>query len=322
MPTTIHYKPPKVNPQGGMVYTFPADCGKCLPCLKKRKNQWSFRLVQEKKEAFSSYFVTLTYNDTFLPMGEYGSVGNINDHKDFIKFLNYYENPDILEARYDISIEELSRLKNAIKEDKKLRYYSVFEYGDERGRVHWHYLLFNVHDIRNISRAWSEQVCIGKDGRKKLYAPGRGKGKVDIDDCNVNTIDYVLKYMIKTPLEKQNKEVREKQFHSKGMGIGVADKQFVDLIKREDGNQVVNSRGIKIPLPRYYNKKFLSDKERDIKSSYIRQKVEYEKGKRDADLIRRGYNPDEVEVPKIMARQNYINNRLRREIKNHEEKDI
>lgn len=226
-----------------------------------------------------------------------------------------------MEARKDISIEEYRRLNNAVKEGKPLKYYSVFEYGDTKGRVHWHYILFNVMDIRNITSAWSEQVCVGKEGRKKHYIPGRSKGKVDVDECNINTIDYVLKYMVKSPMEKEGMEVREKSFQSKGLGAGIANSQFIDFIKREEGNQVVNSRGVKIPLPRYYNKKYLTDKEREKKGNYIRYKVEYEKNKREKEMRRLGKNPDEIEVSKIMARQEYVEKRIKRELKDYEERN-
>lgn len=276
-------------------------------------------MVQEMKEAFSSYFVTLTYNDTFLNYGEKEAIGNVQDHKDFIKWLKYFEDPRRLEEREDISIDELVRLKNAVKEDKKLKYYSVLEYGDAGGRPHWHYILFNVHDIRNINSAWSEIVHITEDSGKKHYLPGRSKGKIDVDECNVNTIDYVLKYMIKTPSERSEREVPEKSFMSKGLGLGIADKQFVDYIKTEKGNLVVNSRGTKISLPRYYNKKFLTDTEREVKSNYIRTQIEYEKGKRDALLMRHGIQPGEVDLKEKIARFDYLKNRSRREIKNYEE---
>lgn len=264
-PITIKYNPPLLDGKGGFIYTFPADCGKCLPCLKKRKQQWSFRLTEQMRESFSAYFVTLTYDDANLPWGDYAPTGTTYDHERFIKNLKFKEQQKILNKRDAISLEELNRKKNGIKttekylnEDgtigqrrKKLQYYGVLEYGDLTARPHYHYILFNVVDTANIYEAW-------------------GLGRVQIDECNVNTIDYVLKYMIKDPEEKsQEHRMKEKSFMSKGLGGFALDGELRRFIKRPEANFVINQRGHKVSLPRYYRKKFLTEEEQINKNLYI-----------------------------------------------------
>lgn len=255
-PITIRYKEPIPDDKGGFIWSFPADCGKCLKCLTKRKAQWSFRMSEEQRVSFSSYFVTLTYEDKFLPWGDGVPTVNKQDHKDFIKNLKHYEQKKLLHKRTYVSAEEMERKKNNIKEIGKLKYYGVSEYGDRFGRSHWHYILFNIVDTESIILAW-------------------GKGKVQIDECNVNTIDYVLKYMVKdhTGQDYEGRE-KEKSFMSKGLGIHVADEEFVNYINRVNGNTVVNVRGSEIPLPRYYRKKFVREENMQGKIKHISEQVQ------------------------------------------------
>jgi len=291
-PTYIKYDPPKIL-QDGIVYGFPARCGKCIPCLKNRKAQWSFRLMEEKRDSFSSAFVTLTYNDRFLPHGDTGPTANKQDHKDFIKWLKYYENPKRLSNRKTLSQGELDRLLTGQKiEGKKFKYYGITEYGDREGRPHLHYLLFNVVDLDNINRAWSSQVrnC---EGKRITYTPGESKGITDIDEVNVNTVDYVLKYMLKHhPDGEFDGKEKELSFMSKGLGSGFINPESLRYIQQPGGNMVVNQRGGVTGVPRYFNKKYLTEEQRNNKSSYIRKVVQEKEEKDYQEAVRNNIDFD------------------------------
>ena len=59
-------------------------CGKCIECRKARVNQWFVRLSQELKRSTTAYFVTLTYDEEYLPYTD-----NLNDtlnYNDLVKF--------------------------------------------------------------------------------------------------------------------------------------------------------------------------------------------------------------------------------------------
>lgn len=286
-PIPIRYNPPLLDGKGGFIYSFPADCGKCLPCLKKRKQQWSYRLTEQMRDSFSAYFVTLTYDEENVPWSNYQMTANERDHKMFLKELKKWESPKYLKKyRDDISMEELNRKKQGIKtteiylqEDgnigqrrKKLEYYGVIEYGDITRRPHYHYILYNVVDIRNIEKAWQ-------------------KGRIQVDECNVNTIDYVLKYMLKEPGEKVYEErCPEKSFVSKGMGRFALNGELVRHIKTPQGNMVVNTRGHKVALPRYYRKKYLTDDEAKAKNLYIASSIEQKQKDEEEKAERYGYD--------------------------------
>lgn len=296
-PVPIKYNPPIFDGKGGLIYWFPADCGKCLKCLIKRKAQWSFRMCQEKRDSFSSFFITLTYSEENVPYGEDGFCGNKNDHFEFIQKLKELESTPVLNMRESISMEELVRKKAAIPENKKLKYYGVSEYGDTFSRPHWHYILFNVHDVNNVNKAW-------------------GKGITQVDECNVNTIDYVLKYMLKerSDSKKEGREI-EKSFMSKGIGLSAANDEFIHHIKQDYANQVVNQRGSKIPLPRYYRKKFLTDKEREAKGRYIADELVKLEAKENLAWKNLGLDPGEVRQGAKVKRHQLLQQRKKR---NHE----
>lgn len=207
--------------------------------------------MAEKRNSFSSYFVTLTYDEKHLPRTDTGCSINKDDHKKFINELKELESEERLSERQKISQEENDRKQRLVPEIGKLKYYGVYEYGDQTQRSHAHYILFNVRDINNIIAAW-------------------GMGRVEIDpDVNQNNIDYVLKYMVK--LHKGENENRQKEvsYCSKGIGTAAADEHFISYLRRDSTTQIVNARNHKIPIPRYYKKKYLSDEERRRKGIFM-----------------------------------------------------
>lgn len=110
-------------------------CGKCLACLTNRRNDWSFRLMQEYKVAKSAAFITLTYSPKFVP-----DTGVSKPH--FQKFMK--------------------RLRK--KSGKKLRYYAVGEYGTKTNRPHYHAIIFNYEgNEKFLQSVWPYGIVhIGK----------------------------------------------------------------------------------------------------------------------------------------------------------------
>ena len=284
-PLSIKYKQPIINKKGDWIYYFPADCGKCLPCLKKRKAQWSYRLENEMLHSVTAYFVTLTYNDDNLPPG---NVVERQHHQSFIGLLKEYESWPQMEMRPDHSEGEFLRAarktgeyaNNYRYDDYPIRYYGICEFGGLSGRVHWHYLIFNVLDIRNIEKAWQ---C----------------GNIQIDECNINTVDYVLKYMIKDRDSNIPDEKRECSFMSKGIGMQGITEEFIKQISEPENNQVINSRGHKVALPRIYRKRYMNKETLREKGKVISTIVQEQKAILDKKTIALGLDPDENHIVKV-----------------------
>jgi len=253
----------------------------------------------EMTEAFSAYFVTLTYDDQHLPITDTGNTHNYDDHKEFIKQLKFHEKPSQLKTRSSFSLDELERKKNQIRINRKaqtLKYYGVCEYGGQTGRTHWHYILFNIVDTDSIYNSWPN-------------------GLVHIDECNINTIDYTLKYMLKNEEERSddNRE-RSKSFMSKGIGQVAADRAFLDYISKIDNNTLGTARGSVIGIPRYYRKKYLTEEQRKAKGTSVAEHLEKSKAEKDAEITRLGGNPALRDVTKAHLNQRQLNEQKKRKL--------
>lgn len=110
-------------------------CGKCIPCLVNKRQEWSFRLEQEFKFSHGALFITLTYDEKHLRTD--GSL-NKGDVQLFLKRLRKRDGTN------------------------KLRYYCVGEYGSKYGRPHYHLLLFGGSE-EHIRKSWTDSKgnCIG-----------------------------------------------------------------------------------------------------------------------------------------------------------------
>ena len=43
-------------------------CGKCVACLARRRNEWTYRLTAEQACSDYTFFITLTYDDSNVPI--------------------------------------------------------------------------------------------------------------------------------------------------------------------------------------------------------------------------------------------------------------
>jgi len=119
-------------------------CGQCRYCRVMRSNNWAMRMMHESNYWDDRVFVTLTYNNEWLPAD-----GNL-DKPELQKFLK--------------------RLRKAI-EPRKLKYFACGEYGATYGRPHYHLILFgvgyNLCDKIIIERAWQQgYIKLGPVNRK------------------------------------------------------------------------------------------------------------------------------------------------------------
>lgn len=53
------------HPSSGKIVTFP--CGRCIECVQKYQDDWTFRLSREYSSWKHCYFITMTYSDEHLP---------------------------------------------------------------------------------------------------------------------------------------------------------------------------------------------------------------------------------------------------------------
>lgn len=93
-------------------------CGHCVACRIARSREWASRIIHEMEYyPGDCSFVTLTYNNDFLP-------------SDFGLHLDTFQ-------------KFLKRLRRDLGK-KKIRYYGCGEYGDLFGRPHYHVIFFGI----------------------------------------------------------------------------------------------------------------------------------------------------------------------------------
>lgn len=156
--------------------SFPLPCGRCIGCRMEKARQWGMRCLHEKKMWRSSYFVTLTYSDEFLPPG--GSL-SLRDVQLFMK--------------------RLRKAKNSCAENP-VRFFLAGEYGDENRRPHYHALLFNVHfgDLRRWSEnARGETLYVSEELSRLWSVDGRSMGHTSLGEVTFDSAVYCAKYALK-----------------------------------------------------------------------------------------------------------------------------
>lgn len=210
------------------------DCGRCLPCQKKRSNYWRQRLIDEyvymvqrdPSLKYKVYFVTLTF-------------ANSHYQRDIS---HAYESFRLFRERYRKMY------------GRSLRYWVCNEYGEKRGRLHLHALFFNpLCDVYTLRDLWSygrvDMSVVGDSSKNPERDPRKG-------------IIYVTKYITKTVDSWFIKwDDRSRIWCSPGIGLSYA----LDPDKRRwhshCGNlffRVDDSGKYPQALPRYYVDKMFS----------------------------------------------------------------
>lgn len=215
-------------------------CGKCPPCLKRRVNDWVFRLLQEEKRSISSHFITLTYDNYSVPLTHNGFM--TLDKRDLQLFWK----------------------KLRKKQKEHVKYYAVGEYGGITQRPHYHAIVFNVVDIRSIARSWTKRI----DGEWNQC------GHVDIQSVTGDSIGYVAGYINKGgQVGNFSADDRLKEFSVMSKNLG--ENYLTPAVKKwhladiENRNYVTLDGGVRIALPRYYRYKIYDELQREGQRRHI-----------------------------------------------------
>lgn len=138
-------------------------CGKCAFCIKKQINAWCLRLAHEMEISSSAFFLTLTYNDEHLPPNE-----------------------ELSKRDIQLWIKRLRKVNPGI------RYFAVGEYGTEKGRPHYHAVIYNLVDLSLVTDTWTDQF-------------GNPLGHVVGSRATLGRIRYMVEYMA-LPQEENGKQ--------------------------------------------------------------------------------------------------------------------
>jgi len=230
-------------------------CGQCIGCRLERSRQWAVRCQHESELHLANCFLTLTYDDAYLPKDR--SL-NQKHFQDFMKRLR---------KRFGYS-------KKKRPNGPKIRFFHCGEYGEKYGRPHYHAIIFG-HDLRGpkvIGRSRNgEYPRYNSPALEALWSDPDTRqpyGLVEVGAVTPSSIAYVAGYCVKkvgqslTPIIiDENGEFipAEPEFIlcSKNPAIGLRYWQKYGQQAVNHDNVVIN--GAKRPLPRYYDKKLAVD---------------------------------------------------------------
>lgn len=148
--------PIRLKNDKGQVYFVP--CQKCAWCRRSLRDQWVFRMEQEKLVNPYARFLTLTYDDDHLPM-------KVNE-----------ETGEMVQTVKLADIQSFH--KDMWNDGKKFRFVLASEYGPRTQRPHYHGIYFSKDRIDYLSY-W-------KFGQNNCDVPAKK-----------SSFKYVLKYMLK-----------------------------------------------------------------------------------------------------------------------------
>lgn len=225
--------------QNGNRVTVP--CGKCLPCLSRRRQDWLFRIEAELRKASSAFFITLTYADEHLTVNDQDQgILMKSDLQKFIKRLRWY-------------CDQENKSKGI---DRKIRYYCVGEYGSKDERPHYHCIIFNLPTHKDIAIRHRKVM--------DFVAQAWKYGIVHVGEVNSSSINYTLAYII-IPKVDQDNLTKQFAIMSTKPAIGfnyLSENKDYHLKKYSDVTTKIG--GQKVALPRYYRDRIFDKTTRRI----------------------------------------------------------
>lgn len=196
-------------------------CRKCIACRINRASIWAARINCELPYWDQSMFLTLTYEDNYLPKLPNGKETlDINDLKKFHKLLRYH----------------------LTDQERNIKYYSCGEYGEDDERPHYHGIYFGIgkEDYLLIKKIW-------------------GKGFITLEAVIPERVNYVTRYITeneeyKTRTNGKNKLVRYPCFNTMSQGIG--EKYINENIEKIINDGYLQANGKCIPIAQSLKQKY------------------------------------------------------------------
>lgn len=210
-------------------YGIAVPCGRCLACKKQRTLLWANRLVMEREYWKDAAFVTLTYEDVFLP-------------------------PTLVPEHLQ---KYFKRLRRDL--DKPIKFFACGEYGDKTNRPHYHAIIFGLSPVKDrevIKENWPyadwQALELTKRGRKSI-------GDVTFGSCHY-VAGYIQKKLIGREATQHYLELgKVPPFIRMSKGIGLRFAQEHKKILTD--SLTLGVRGYRTALPRYFRDKLGVDPE-------------------------------------------------------------
>lgn len=209
------------------VRTF-VPCGKCAFCIKKSIDAWCLRLAHEMEVSSSAFFITLTYDNEHLPPGE-----------------------EVSKRDLQLFIKRLRKVNPGI------RYFAIGEYGTEKGRPHYHAVIFNLINLDLITNSWTDHN-------------GHPLGHIVGDRATMGRIRYMVEYMALP--QKENGKAKAFRIMSRRPGIGFSYVKKWAGFHKARSDSVIYQFSTPNAMPRYYKDKIYNVHQRAL---VVAKAIEY-----------------------------------------------
>lgn len=213
-------------------------CGKCNACLVRSRMEWAFRLRQEQQDSDASYFVTLTYDNEDLKIST-----SVESSTGALVY-------DGAVDKRDVQLFMKRLRKGLSKENIKLRYYLVSEYGPATLRPHYHFIAF-LHPY------------ISKDEFDFYVRLSWPSPNIEVSVLAEERILYVTEYcIIRDSIPSRLEPNFRLMSRNPGIGAGYIDRMkgwhlgVSDLNKRFN---LLDRNGYHCNMPRYYRERIYPD---------------------------------------------------------------
>lgn len=246
-------------------------CGKCEACLTRKANEWSFRLFHEWQQSDNATFVTLTYHDGDLPRLKDGTpCFSVRDVQNFLK-----------------------RLRK--KYGNGIRYFLVSEYGSDRGRPHYHCLLFNLnvdqskitwrYDLENdLFNIWKHGGVVADEviSERIIYCSKYCLSSLDWIEGDAENYYSMKEAIIDAPMyvdvKGRCRKLTLKNFILSSRKPGIGTCYLTDSVMnhyRTNPNVCCGlPNGISYPMARFYKDKLFDDEMKEVIKEQVAKYLE------------------------------------------------
>lgn len=264
----------------------PLPCGQCISCRLNYSRSWAVRMMLESEYHEHNYFVTLTYDDVFLPQRPcYDLATNTVKYTD-------------LEPKHLSSY--IKRLRESVRTEygvTGIKFFGCGEFGDLMDRPHYHLCLFGMPDLS------ADLDFLKQNGSVKHYThdligdawrdprSGVGIGFHSVSEFTYETGAYTGAYMTKKikglPLKLQEVDseamaecagvLRTNPFarmsRRPGLGYEYFQEHSFDILKTDSVPYQKDHKSFLAKSPRYFDRLYdailpsMLDSNRDLRKT-------------------------------------------------------
>lgn len=251
-------------------------CGQCVHCRLERSRQWAIRCLHEAKMHRDNCFITLTYDDNYVPA-----------------------NGSLVKSDLQKFFKRLRRLRG------KLRYYACGEYGEATLRPHYHACVFGIdfpdkeiyritprgdrlYNSKELSRLWPfgfsviGEVTFDSAAYVARYIMKKVTGEASLH--HYNDIDYRTGEILKE---------RIPEYTNMSLKPAIGRTWLDSYGEHVQAHDFVVINGKKVKPPKYYDRVF--EKTRPFEFDDVKS-LRLVAGKR----FSRNNSPDRLEVMEVV----------------------